>query len=190
MTDDAVLADMDRAIAAAEVIIAGIADAQWADPTPCAGVDVRTLVNHLVTGNLHFAALVKQTHRPDRDADYLGEDPLGAFQAAAAALREAFARPEVLGTVYTAPFGTAPGVALVHTRIIEHLGHGWDLARSTGQPADFPDDVAERALAAAKGVLATRPEGPGSPFAPEVDVPADSPAIDRLAGFLGRQVEG
>jgi uncharacterized protein (TIGR03086 family) len=66
------------------------------------------------------------------------------------------------------------------------LIHGWDLARATGQPADFPDDVAERALAETRKQLTARPEGPGAPFAAEVAVPDQVPAVDRLAGFLGR----
>jgi uncharacterized protein (TIGR03086 family) len=186
VSEELALADMDRAITAAQGIVAGIRDEQWAAPTPCTGVDVRTLVNHLVIGNLHFAALVNRTPVPDRDADHLGDDPLGAFGRAAAELREAYAKPGVLTQTYEAPFGTAPGVALVRARIVEHLGHGWDLARATGQPADFPDDVVERALAAAR--LLPRPEGPGAPFGAEVPVPADAPAIDRFAGFLGRAV--
>jgi hypothetical protein len=133
---DVELTDLDAAIAGTETIVAGIAPGQWGAPTPCTGLDVRTLVNHLVTGNLLFAALVG-------------------------------------------------------TRIIEHLGHGWDLARATGQPADFPAGVAERALAAARAQLATRPspsDGGWTPFAPEVPVPDGAPAINRLAGFLGRAV--
>jgi hypothetical protein len=56
------------------------------------------------------------------------------------------------------------------------------------------DDLAladlDRAIAggAARRQLANRPEGEYTPFAPEVPVPADAPAIDRLAGFLGRAV--
>jgi uncharacterized protein (TIGR03086 family) len=146
------------------------------------------LVNHLVTGNLLFAALVTETPPPDRAADLLGEDPLAAFRDAASRLADAFAAPGVLGRVYTAPFGTGPGVALVRVRIVEQLAHGWDLARATGQPADFSADVAERALAGVRAQLTSRPEGANAPFAPEVPVPADAPAIDRLAGFPGRPV--
>ena len=182
------LNDLARATAGAERIVAGVGAGQWSDPTPCTGLDVRTLVNHLVSGNLLFAALVHGTPPPERGADHLGDDPLAAFRAATAKLTSAFATPGVLTAIYTAPFGTAPGVALVRVRILEHLAHGWDLARATGQPADFPDDLAERALASARTQLASRPEGANAPFAPEVPVPADAPAIDRLAGFLGRPV--
>jgi uncharacterized protein (TIGR03086 family) len=101
----------------------------------------------------------------------------------------AFRGPGVLEAAYEAPFGTAPGTALVHLRIVENLVHGWDLARATGQARGFPDDVAGQALARSRQRLTSRPEGPGAPFAAEVPVPPDALAIDRLAGFLGRPVE-
>lgn len=186
MTEATALTDLDRALAATEAVVAGIRPGQWPAPTPCTELDVRAVLNHLVSGNLMFAALVRGEPPPDRGADHLGGDPLTAFQRAAAQMREAFAAPGVLESVYTAPFGTAPGTALLHIRIIEALAHGWDLARATGQPAAFPDDVAERALAAARKQLTSRPEGPGAPFGAEVPVAEDAPAIDRLAGFLGR----
>lgn len=149
-------------------------------------LDVRTLLNHLVSGNLLFAALVRGEPLSARGADHLGGDPLTAFRQAAEQLREAFAAPGVLESVYTAPFGTGPGSALLHVRVVEALGHGWDLARATGQLAAFPDDVAERALAAAREHLITRSARAGAPFGAEVPVAEDAPAIDRLAGFLGR----
>jgi uncharacterized protein (TIGR03086 family) len=186
MTEFETLADLDRALAATEAVVASIQAAQWSAPTPCTELDVRGVLNHLVSGNLLFAAILRNAPPPDRAADHLGDDPLGAFQRAAGQLREAFAGPGVLESVYTAPFGTAPGAALLHVRIVEVLTHGWDLAQATGKPADFPDDVAERTLAISRQRLGSRPQGPGAPFAAEVLVPEGATAIDRLAGFLGR----
>jgi uncharacterized protein (TIGR03086 family) len=103
------------------------------------------VLNHLVRGNLLFGAIVRGEPRPIPGVDHLGDDPLAAFQLAAAQLRTAFATPGVLESVYEAPFGSGRGAILVHVRIVEVLAHGWDLARATGQPTDFPDDVAERA---------------------------------------------
>jgi uncharacterized protein (TIGR03086 family) len=188
MTDAQVLTDLDRSLTTTEAVVAGIADDQWDAPTPCTELDVRGVLNHLVRGNLLFVAVIRDEPRPEPGTDHLGDDPLAAFQGAAGQLREAFGAADVLDTVYAAPFGSGPGAVLAHVRVVEVLTHGWDLARATGQPAAFPDDVAERALAGAKRALTERPLGPGAPFAAEVTVPADAPAADRLAGFLGRAV--
>lgn len=188
MTDAPALTDLRRALAATERIVAGIRPDQWSADTPCGDLDVRGVLNHLVTGNLLFAALALSEAAPDRMADHLGGEPLAAFRRAGQALCEAFAAPGALEATYHAPFGTAPGAVLVHVRVVELLTHGWDLARATGQRAEFPDDIAERALAASRQHLASRPTGAGAPFAAEVAVPEDAAAIDRLAGFLGRPV--
>jgi len=188
MADPDELADLDRALAATETVVAGIRAGQWAAPTACTELDVRGVLNHLVSGNLLFAALVRGEPLPDRAEDHLDGDPLAAFQRAAGELREAFAAPGALTSVYTAPFGSGPGAVLLHVRLVELLVHGWDLARATGQQADFPADVAERTLAATRRQLTSRPEGPGAPFAAEIPVAAGASAVDRLAGFLGRPV--
>ena len=180
------LGDLTAAIAATETIVAGIAAGQWGAPTPCTGVDVRALVNHLVAGNLGFVSLVYGTPRPDGDADLLGAEPAEAFRTAAASLTTALGSPGMLDRTYPLPFGQVPGLGLIEIRLIEHLGHGWDLARATRQPAPFPDDLAERGLAVARRQLENRTAGVRAPFGAEVEVSSDAPAIDRLAGFLGR----
>ncbi|HEY9242751.1 MAG TPA: TIGR03086 family metal-binding protein [Streptosporangiaceae bacterium] len=187
MTDPDVLADFDQALAATDRIVSGIKPGQWSVPTPCRGLDVRAVLGHLVTGHLVFIARVQGLPVPDRAADHLGDDPAAAFRRSGQALRQAFGQPGVLRETYQGPLGAAPGVFLVQVRIVELLGHGWDLAKATGQPADYPPDLVERALAQARKGLADRPDGPGAPFAPEVPVPASAPVMDRLAGFLGRQ---
>jgi uncharacterized protein (TIGR03086 family) len=182
------LADLHAAIAGAERIVAGIRADQWYMPTPLDGVDVHALVNHLVIGNLAFAALVTEMEPPTGDADHLGDDPRGAFRAAAGRLTAALRTPGMEARTYALPIGQVPGSALAGIRITELLGHGWDLACATSQPPGFPDNVAERGLTEARNQLRNRPSGPRSPFAPEMPVPDDAPAIDRLAGFLGRTV--
>ncbi|MBO0806593.1 MAG: TIGR03086 family protein [Nocardiopsaceae bacterium] len=188
MKEPGPLEDLERALAGAETIVAGITPGQWTAATPCDGLDVRGVVSHLVTGNLRFAALARGNPAPAGD-DLLGDDPAGAFSRAAAELAAALGAPGALDEVYKAPWGRAtPGSVLAQVRITEQLGHGWDLARATGQPVPFPADLAERTLATARMTLSSRPEGPGAPFGPAVPVPDSAPAIDRLAGFLGRAV--
>ena len=170
MTDAEVLTDLDRALTATEAVVAGIGADQWAAPTPCTELDVRGVLNHLVRGNLLFVAVIRGEPRPDPAADHLGDDPLAAYQRAAGRLREAFSAPDVLDSVYKAPFGTGPGAVLAHVRAVEVLVHGWDLARATGQPWRIPrrrcragagrgQASAHRAAAGPRGSLRRRGRG-------------------------------
>jgi uncharacterized protein (TIGR03086 family) len=77
---------------------------------------------------------------------------------------------------------------MLHLRITELLVHGWDLARATGQPAHLPDDLAEEELAFARGPHAPDVPRTGHPFGPVQPCPDDTPAIDRLAAYLGRPI--
>ncbi len=180
------LAALDRALAGAGRLIAGIDARQWSAPTPCTEWDVRTLVTHVTSGMLTFAALVRGEPRPD-GAGYLADDPVAAYRAAAATMRAAFAAPGALDRIYQSPIGPAPGSVLVHLRITELLVHGWDLARATGQPPALPEDLAEGELALWRRRFEHGP-GDGLPFAPAQTVAAQTPAIDQLAAFLGRPV--
>jgi len=61
------------------------------------------------------------------------------------------------------------------------LVHGWELARSTGQPCST-DEAAVRACA---DFLADQPRNDDL-FAPVVPVAENAPATDRLIGLTGR----
>ena len=60
-----------------------------------------------------------------------------------------------------------------------------DRARSTGQDFDPPDDLVE-ATTAFFGTLITDDLRAVGSFGPEVEVPEDASALDRLLGFCGR----
>jgi uncharacterized protein (TIGR03086 family) len=173
-------------------LVAGVTGDQWPLPTPCAGWDVRRLVNHLVGGNRLFTRVLSGEPLPPVEQlgrrageDQLGDDPAAAWHASAGELLGAFRRPGVLERTHTVPAGTLPGPAVLHLRTVETLVHGWDLARATGQQPAFPDELAEQELAFSRDLLGRLPEG-RHPFAPPQPVPDDAPAIDRLAALLGR----
>src|SRR2546423_6631754 len=127
----------EAAAAQTDRVVAAVRPEQFADPTPCADWRVRDLINHLVTGNLLFTAIVAGTERPERGKDHLGDHPLAAYRDSVSGLSEAFAKPDVLSGTYATPVGEGPGALLVHMRVVEHVVHGRDLARATGQPTDF-----------------------------------------------------
>jgi uncharacterized protein (TIGR03086 family) len=196
MSDDATLDQLARALDDDRRLIAGVTDDEWAKPTPCTEWTVRDLVNHLVGGTQLFARLLSGEPMPGLDelqrwrgADHLGDDPVGAYDRSAAELLAAFRSPGALQEMFNSPIGTVPGGVLLHLRITELLTHGWDLARATGQPGPFANDLAEQELAFTEASLGrVPPDRP--PFAPPQPVPADADAIDRLAAALGRRVAG
>ena len=197
MTSDPI-SPLRAALDAAGEIVAAIGPDEWALPTPCPEWPVRGVVNHLVGGNLLFARILAGERLPPREelvaasrTDRLGEDPVAAYRQAADRLLGAFETDGVLQQTFTVPRGPVPGIAALQLRIVEALVHGWDVARATGRPARFPEELAERALQFTRAALADVPPAPPgrAPFGPPQPVADDAPALDRLAALLGRRVE-
>src|SRR5947209_903838 len=109
----------EAAAAQADRVVAAVRAEQLDEPSPCSDWRVRDVINHLVTGNLLFAAIVADTPRPDRSRDHLGDDPLAAFRASVSQLSDAFAKHDVLSGTYTTPIGEGPGALLVQLRLSE-----------------------------------------------------------------------
>jgi uncharacterized protein (TIGR03086 family) len=186
MTEDPFIL-FDRAAAVAEAAIAAVKPDQFDNPTPCPDWTVRQLVNHVVTGNKLFAALVTGGSRPDRSADHLGTDPLGAFRATVREVRAAFATDGALERTYVLPIGPVRGAFALRMRVNEMFIHAWDVARATGQSTDLDPEMAEQVLAVFRAAPVI-PRGPGKAFGEEQPVPAHASAADRVAAFAGRTV--
>jgi uncharacterized protein (TIGR03086 family) len=178
----AMLAACERVLGEVELIVARVPPTRFGDPTPCAGWDVRALIEHLVWENLLWTSLAEGAPRTDFAADHLGDDHVAAFRLAAGATLDAFRRPGMLRQRH----GDAPGWRLVEQVVIEMLVHGWDLARATGQPTDLAPEVAAAVLPAVRAMYGTLPRTPGGSFGPEQPVLAGATAADRLAAYLGR----
>ena len=157
-------------------VIAGVAPEQGGRPTPCDGYDVDQLVDHLVGWAGSFAARLGGEPFEGEPAAYrCGPDPAGDFRAAAVSISAAYRA------------GTEASQALpLGVLLMEFLTHGWDLATATGQDVHFEPAAADRALAAGQQMLKPEYRGPDQPFGPEVAVPAEAGAVDRLVAYLGR----
>lgn len=177
---------LSRTMSAVDHLVAGIRHEQWLAPTPCTDWNVHDLVNHMVGMNLVFVALMRDQPPPQRGADRLGNDPLGAYRDSGVALVAAFDQPGVLERTFHGPLGSATGAERLNIRIADLLVHGWDLSQATGQPSELPEDLAEEALAFVRAQVLTQPRT--GRYGPEQAVGQDAPAIDRLAAFLGRPV--
>jgi uncharacterized protein (TIGR03086 family) len=178
--------ELARALDLTGEVISAIGAEQWANSTPCPEWDVRELVSHLVGGNRLYTAAVRGEQPPPDAQAPVGDLP-AAYRDSGRELVAAFRRPGALEESCTVPIGAVPGIAALHLRITELLVHGWDLAMATGQPAHFPDDLAEQELTFSRTKLGDIPPG-RQPFAPSQPVAEDAPAIDRLVACLGRSV--
>jgi uncharacterized protein (TIGR03086 family) len=191
---DAVTERLARTGERLTALVGGIAEQQWADPTPCAEWDVAALVRHLVIGNRLFAGvLAARPVSPQVLQEELGSHgPTllpGDVEGSVAELVEAFGRPEVLARPVAIPVGTVPGAVAADIRVVENVVHGWDLATATGQQPSYDDADVEAALAFSRRAMDIVPEG-RRPFADPVDVAEDAPVLDRLVALLGRRPDG
>jgi len=131
---------------------------------------------------------VKTGSAPGPSGDITGDrDQVEAYTASADAMMASFEEPGALGRMVAMPFGEMPAAGLAGFRFVDLIVHAWDLAKATGQDTNFAPDLSEAALAMSRQRMASM-DRENMPFKDEVHVPADAPAADRLAGFLGRQV--
>jgi len=134
-----------------------------------------------------FAALLADEPPPPRPvADYVEDNPVGAYRDSAVALQAASDQPGVLERSYHGPLGTATGAERLQIRLYDLLAHGWDLAQATGQSAELPDDLDEQSLAFVCTQLTDQTRA--GRFGPAQIVAERGPAIERLVAFLGRPV--
>lgn len=168
-------------------LVADLDGTDLENPTPCAGWDVRTLLNHTL-GECLMMTGVNRGSAPDVDAgDLVGDGrSLAATWAEVAADNVASWRESGLDGERTYFYGTFPARASAVINLGEVVVHSWDLAMAMGRPA--PLDPALAALvyelyswAPLDGMRA------GGQLGPEVPVPADAPVEDRMLGLLGRR---
>jgi uncharacterized protein (TIGR03086 family) len=164
-------------------LVAGLDDEQLDAPTPCAGFNVRQVLEHMVGGATMFAAAFRGTAPPMGDLP----DPVVAFPAAMDELGAALRSPGALDRMIAAPFGEVPGEVFARFVALDGLVHGWDIATATGQPYEPPVDVVAAVDAFARQAI-TDGMRDGETFAAEVEPPSDVSPLLRVVAFTGRQV--
>jgi uncharacterized protein (TIGR03086 family) len=169
-------------------VLSNVRPEQMSLPTPDDEWDVRALINHVVLGNTWAAENVKTGSGLRPSGDIIGErEPVEVYTTSADAMMASFEEPGALARMVKMSFGEMPAAGLAGFRFVDLIVHAWDLASATGQDTDFAPDLCEAALAMSRQRLKGMHRG-NMPFKDEVSVPADAPAADRLAGFLGRQL--
>jgi uncharacterized protein (TIGR03086 family) len=185
---------LERTYAATADAIAAAQPTALDRPSPCDDWTVREVANHVVGGLDAFARTVEGRFDPAEaradvpDPDYIGDDPVTAYRAAAARCLVGFARPGVLDREYDFVFGPTPGRVIATISVQESLIHGWDIAQGA-ELAYEPDPSAVEVVAAFNAGFAEDDVRRRGMFAPPLSPPPDASDFEALLGRLGRRVE-
>ncbi|HVS67218.1 MAG TPA: TIGR03086 family metal-binding protein [Mycobacteriales bacterium] len=170
-------------------LVEGVQPGDWERPTPCSEYDVKALVAHMVGWSASFdAAANGHTPKGDPTAYEVTDKSAGEFRLAVTSIVGGWRDHGKDREVSLVGAGGMPGQMVFDMTLMEYLAHGWDLATATGQAMPYSEDTAQEVLIRAEhGPLANEQyRGSDQPFGPIVDVPLSAPAIERFAGFMGR----
>ena len=180
---------IDQALVVLRSVVTALDDADWGSPTACAEWNVRDVHNHTVGGmNIFAAELAGASIAADHESDWLGDDPLGAFEAAAVADSAAWRGPFPADRTVTISLGRLPlGLAAV-IHLTELVTHGVDLACATGRVDLLDERLCAGLLDAMHGMGGVDDYRVPGVFGPAVAVGANSAPHVRLAAYLGRDL--
>lgn len=179
MQDDVVVL-FARAAGAASAMAARVMSSQLDAPTPCTEWTVAQLLDHMGAGTSYLQSALGVDHeRPGIDA--------GAYRSAVDRCVEELRRPGALERRCLSPADFEWSIAdATAGTFMDQLVHTWDLAVATGQDRRLDPELVDVCVAM---FLPQMPEigRQAGLVGPEVAVPADASAQDRLLGAMGRQ---
>ncbi len=155
--------------------------------TPCAGWDVNALISHVVLGDVSVQMLFNGDPLPETmviDTSILGPNPVATWRGTALTAIEAFRAPGAMEQLVQHPTGERQGSVFARFRLVDLLGHTWDLARTIGVDAELPEPLCEAALDFLYPMLDELRDS--HVFAPPVTPPPDSSAAVRFLALIGR----
>jgi uncharacterized protein (TIGR03086 family) len=178
-----------RAVEAFDERVQAVGDEQWHAATPCEDWDVRDLVHHLVVEQLWLPPLIGGATIDDVgdrfDGDQVGDDPKGAWRAAADAALDALRAPDVLDRTVHLSYGERDARGYVLEMTADLVVHTWDLARAIGADERLPPDLVELVQDYAEpNVQAMVDSGL---FDPPLDPPGDADPQTELLAVFGRR---
>jgi uncharacterized protein (TIGR03086 family) len=163
--------------------VAGVAEDQWDEPTPCEDWTARELVKHVADTQGLFLGFVGRDlgSLPD-----VTDDPVAAWSGASAVVQRELDDPERAAATYEGLWGETTFEAGVDRFLnFDLVVHRWDLATATGQDDRMDPADVERAWRDAES-FGDAARTPGV-FGPEVQAPSDADEQARLLAFLGRK---
>jgi len=186
-----------RSVAGLRPVVDRVTPADLDRPTPCAGWDLRALLEHMTGQDRGFAAAVRAARTGDDvDASAFAPHPLGPSPATTLAegldeVVAAFAAGAD-GLVLMAEFDRrVPTPIVVQMHLVDTLVHGWDVAATLGVQDDYVTRLDAEVVGAALAMSEQIPddeyrETPGASFAHALPAPQDADPWTRVLTLLGR----
>ncbi len=166
-------------------VAARIDDRQLTGPTPCSAFTVAGVLGHMTGLAAAFAPMFRGERQPDDAAGSPGA--VAAFDAAMADLLDAVQSDGALARNIQTPGGSMPGEVFSRMVAFDGLVHGWDLATSTGQSWDLPEELVTDVDGFARQALTPQMRD-GEAWADEQRAPDGASCMQRLVAFSGRTV--
>ncbi|MFE9629727.1 TIGR03086 family metal-binding protein [Streptomyces sp. NPDC006463] len=185
MDNSSISSLLGAAAARAVPVVRAVREEQLGDPTPCAGYDVRELIDHLLDVVVNFTRLArKQPSRFEEKPDRLSTgDWRELFAEEAGLLVAAWGEPGAEEGTTGAMHQPARFVGTLV--LLDMTVHAWDLARATGQ--DFtPDPAGVEVLSGVIGDMAPAARDAGM-FDEPKQVAPDASGFDALLAATGRE---
>jgi uncharacterized protein (TIGR03086 family) len=162
----------------------GVTTTDLAKATPCSEFDVRGLLNHMIGGLGMLTTAASGGKAAIPDGDQFDSDPGASYRERREGLLAALRSPGALEHEWEMPFGAMAAQMMAGIAFMEHLTHGWDVAKATGQATDMPTELVTECMELVTPMDAML-RTPGV-CGPAVVVPEDAPLQDRLVAFMGR----
>lgn len=172
-------------------VVGQIGDDQLAAPTPCRGMTVADLLDHVNGLCLAFSAAAAKdfaaaSQPPAADGTHLITDWRDRIPDRLTRLAEAWQDAEAWQGMTRAGGLDMPADLAGRVAINEVVVHGWDIAAATGREYTCEPQVLEAPYAFVQSAVAQNPNGSPGLFGPPVAVPDTAPLLDRLIGLTGR----
>lgn len=190
-TNSAPLLDLAPAARQIAGMLDAIDDTRLTGPTPCPDVTVGALLAHVEGLAVAFRDAARKElgattdTAPSVESGVPADGWRGTLPVALDEMVAAWRSSDAWQGMTRAGSVDLPGEVAGMVALNELVLHGWDLARSTGQPYR----AAEAHLRNTLALLADLGDDPsaGSPFGPPVPVADDAPLLDRAVARSGRR---
>jgi uncharacterized protein (TIGR03086 family) len=173
-------------------VVEGVTDEQLTSPTPCEGTSVAALLDHFMSLTHAFTCGARKVQPTEEtgglpDSEHLNPDWRTVLPRRLQELAAAWDEPSAWQGIAEVGEVSMPAEQMGVVALDELVLHGWDLARSTGQPFSCDDESTQAVLAFTAAM--SEPGAADSRrglFGPVVEVPPEAAAFDRALGFAGR----